>query len=225
MISPTVTSKSLYNYIQTTIFQSKRHLSFHHSQISVRLFGPENHVPKVTSHPDSTPHWPLGADEPRARGGDTENHTTVKTLIILFYQSFSIHLLTYGASGVYVQVYYVSIQVKTVAFRIANMHSDTGFSFIPSFLRGLSLLPLAWMKQPNPQRQWGTESSSSTEQQQPQAEATTLLHESPDSKPETIEQRKIVFHHIRVWVAGMRVVPLVRAKPREGESREKYVSA
>lgn len=25
-------------------------------------FGPESHAPKVTSHPDSTPHWSLGAD-------------------------------------------------------------------------------------------------------------------------------------------------------------------
>lgn len=79
--------------------------------------------------------------------------------------------------------------------------------------RGLSLLPLACTKQPNPQTQWDIESSSSTEQQQPQAEATTLLHESPNSKPETIEQRKIIFHYIRVRVAWMRVVPLVRAKP------------
>lgn len=51
-----------------------------------------------------------------------------------------------------------------------------------------------------------------------------MLHESPHSKPETIEQRKIVFHHVRVWVAGMRVVPLVGAEPTEGESRDKRVS-
>lgn len=86
-------------------------------------------------------------------------------------------------------------------------------------------MPLAWIKQPNPQRQWDIESSSSTEQQQPQAEATTLLHESPNSKPETIEQRKIVFHYIRVWVAWMWVVPLIGAKPIKGESTEKYMSA
>lgn len=92
-------------------------------------------------------------------------------------------------------------------------------------LRGLSLLPLAWIKQPNPERQWDIESSSSTEQQQPQAEATTLLHESPNSKPETIEQRKIVFHYIRVWVAWMRVVPLIRAKPIKGKSTETDMSA
>lgn len=100
------------------------------------------------------------------------------------------------------------------------MDSDTGFCLIPRSLRGVSLLPLAWMKQNQP-----SETVGYRELQQPQAEATTLLHESPNSKPETIEQRKIVFHHIRVWVAGMRVVPLVRAKPREGESREKCVSA
>ena len=40
-----------------------------------------------------------------------------------------------------------------------------------------------------------------------------MLHESPDAEPETIEQRKIVFHHVRVWVARMGIVPLVRAEP------------
>lgn len=105
------------------------------------------------------------------------------------------------------------------------MHIHTKF-FLPrtGSLRSL-LLPLAWIKQPSPQRQWDIESSSSTEQQQPQAEATTLLHESPNSKPETIEKRKIVFHYIRVWVAWMRVVPLIRAKPiKRREHRERYVS-
>lgn len=80
------------------------------------------------------------------------------------------------------------------------------------------------LKKPNPQRQWDIESLSSTEQQQPQAEATTLLHESPDSKPETIEQRKIVFHYIRVWVAWVGIVPLVRAKPTRREQRESQIS-
>ena len=47
-----------------------------------------------------------------------------------------------------------------------------------------------------------------------------MLHESPNSKPETIEQRKIVFHYVGVGVAWMRVVPLVRAKPTEEESTE-----
>lgn len=106
------------------------------------------------------------------------------------------------------------------------MHICSKF-FLPSWgtHRVLSLLPLAWIKQPNPQRQWDIESSSSAEQQQPQAEATTLLHESPNSKPETIEQRKIVFHHIRVWVARVRVVPLIRAKPiKRREHRDRYVS-
>lgn len=78
-----------------------------------------------------------------------------------------------------------------------------------------SLLPLARIKQPNP-KDSGISSA-------PQAEATTLLHESPNSKPETIEQRKIVLHYIRVGVAWVRIVPLVRAKPM-GQSRERYVS-
>lgn len=106
------------------------------------------------------------------------------------------------------------------------MHINSSYSFlVGGTLSGLPLLPLAWIKQTNPQRQWDIESSSSTEQQQPQAEATTLLHESPNSKPETIEQRKIVFHYIRVWVAWMRVVPLIGAKPIKGESREREMSA
>ncbi|TNN62364.1 hypothetical protein EYF80_027375 [Liparis tanakae] len=74
------------------------------------------------------------------------------------------------------------------------------------------------VKTPNPQRQWDVQSSSSKEQQQSQAEATTLLHESPNSKPETIEQRKIVFHYIRVGVAWMRVVPLPLEKQTDVES-------
>lgn len=54
-----------------------------------------------------------------------------------------------------------------------------------------------------------------------------MLHESPDSKPETIEQCKIVFHHVRVRVAGVRVVPLVRAEPahREERAEEEQASA
>lgn len=46
-----------------------------------------------------------------------------------------------------------------------------------------------------------------------QAEASTLLHESSNSEPETIEQREIVFHYIRVRVARVGVIPLVGAKP------------
>lgn len=63
------------------------------------------------------------------------------------------------------------------------------------------------------------------ERSQPQAEATTLLHESPNSKPETIEQRKIVFHYIRVGIAWMGVVPLVGAEPKKGgRETERQVS-
>ena len=93
-----------------------------------------------------------------------------------------------------------------------------------SFLASSEVFPCCrWSEAAQPSETVGYRELQLTEQPQPQAEATTLLHESPDSKPETIEQRKIVFHHIRVWVAGMWVVPLVRAKPR-GESREKCVS-
>lgn len=81
--------------------------------------------------------------------------------------------------------------------------------------RGLSPLPPARTK---PSHQ-PSETVGYRELRLHQAEATTLLHESPDSKPETIEQRKIVFHHVRVRVARVRVVPLVRAEPAQGESR------
>lgn len=46
-----------------------------------------------------------------------------------------------------------------------------------------------------------------------QAEASTLLHESSNSEPETIKQGEIVFHYIRVRVAGVGVIPLVGTKP------------
>ena len=46
-----------------------------------------------------------------------------------------------------------------------------------------------------------------------QAEASTLLHESSNSEPETIQQGEIVFHYIRVRVARVGVIPLVGTKP------------
>lgn len=46
-----------------------------------------------------------------------------------------------------------------------------------------------------------------------QAEASTLLHESSNSEPETIKQGEIVFHYIRVRVARVGVIPLVGTKP------------
>lgn len=48
---------------------------------------------------------------------------------------------------------------------------------------------------------------------QGQAEASTLLHESSNSEPETIEQGEIVFHYIRVRVARVGVIPLVGTEP------------
>lgn len=87
-------------------------------------------------------------------------------------------------------------------------------------------MPLALLKnKSSPWEQWGTKSFSSTEQQQPQDEASTLLHESPNSKPETIEQREIVFHHVRVWVARMWVVPFVGAKPIKERTYKETKSA
>lgn len=89
-------------------------------------------------------------------------------------------------------------------------------------MRGLSSLPPARTK---PSHQ-PSETVGYRELQLHQAEATTLLHESPDSKPETIEQCKIVFHHVRVRVARVRVVPLVWAEPAHKEkAEEEHVSA
>lgn len=71
---------------------------------SDRLFGPESHVPKVTSHPDSTPHWSPGADVPRARGEDTGYNSAIITVIksrfrdcIIFFK-ISVVLLSMGDS-------------------------------------------------------------------------------------------------------------------------------
>lgn len=46
-----------------------------------------------------------------------------------------------------------------------------------------------------------------------QAEASTLLHESSNSEPETIKQGETVFHYIRVRVARVGIIPLVGTKP------------
>lgn len=51
------------------------------------------------------------------------------------------------------------------------------------------------------------------ERKRGQAEASTLLHESSNSEPETIKQGEIVFHYIRVRVARVGVIPLVGTKP------------
>lgn len=60
-----------------------------------------------------------------------------------------------------------------------------------------------------------------------QAEASTLLHESSNSKPETIEQGEIVFHYIRVGIARVGVIPLVGTKPatidKEQTHRRLYI--
>lgn len=41
----------------------------------------------------------------------------------------------------------------------------------------------------------------------------TLLHKRSNSKPDTVYQSEVVFDHVRVWVAGVRVVPLVGCEP------------
>lgn len=49
----------------------------------------------------------------------------------------------------------------------------------------------------------------------------TLSHESPDAKPETVEQSEVVLYEGGGRVAGVRVVPLVRGEPARtrGESK------
>ena len=49
----------------------------------------------------------------------------------------------------------------------------------------------------------------------------TLSHESPDAKPEAVQQSEVVLDQGGGRVAWVRVVPLVRSKPvREEGSRE-----
>lgn len=41
----------------------------------------------------------------------------------------------------------------------------------------------------------------------------TLLHQRAHPEPETVEQGEVILHDVRPGVAGMSVVPLVRAEP------------
>lgn len=46
-----------------------------------------------------------------------------------------------------------------------------------------------------------------------------MLHQGPHSEPEAVQQSEVVFHHLGARVAGVSIVPLVRAEPagRTGE--------
>lgn len=46
--------------------------------------------------------------------------------------------------------------------------------------------------------------------------AHTLLHQRPHSEPEAVQQSEVVFYHLRARVAGVSIVPLVRAEPAAG---------
>lgn len=47
----------------------------------------------------------------------------------------------------------------------------------------------------------------------------TLLHEGAHAKPEAVEEREVVLHHIGAWVTRMGIIPLVRAEPGARESQ------
>lgn len=75
--------------------------------------------------------------------------------------------------------------------------------------RGPHAWSWAWSKSKvDPQQKSGT-----CARKRGEAEASTLLHESSNSEPETIKQGEIVFHYIRVRVARVGVIPLVGTKP------------
>ena len=52
-------------------------------------------------------------------------------------------------------------------------------------------------------------------------DVTALLHESPDGEPKRVGNRELVLHHVRLGVARVGVVPLVRRKTGKGELEEK----
>lgn len=45
----------------------------------------------------------------------------------------------------------------------------------------------------------------------------TLLHQGSHSKPEAVQEGEVVLHDVRAWVAGVGVIPFVRAEPAFGE--------
>ena len=47
-----------------------------------------------------------------------------------------------------------------------------------------------------------------------------MLHKRSNRKPQTVQQRELVLHDIRVGVTRVRVVPLVRTESRENEQHE-----
>lgn len=46
--------------------------------------------------------------------------------------------------------------------------------------------------------------------------APTLLHQGPHPEPEAVQQSEVVFYHLGAGIAGMSIVPLVRAEPATG---------
>ena len=41
----------------------------------------------------------------------------------------------------------------------------------------------------------------------------TLLHQGPHSKPEAVQQSEVIFYHLGARVAGVSIIPLIRAEP------------
>lgn len=59
---------------------------------------------------------------------------------------------------------------------------------------------------------WGKE----TLEKEAVGEVHTLLHQGSHSKPEAVKQSEVIFHHLRARVAGVSIVPLIRAEPGTG---------
>lgn len=43
-----------------------------------------------------------------------------------------------------------------------------------------------------------------------------MLHQGPHPEPEAVQQSEVVFYHLGAGIAGMSIVPLVRAEPATG---------
>lgn len=39
-----------------------------------------------------------------------------------------------------------------------------------------------------------------------------MLHEGAHAEPEAVEQSEVVLHHLRAWIAGVSIIPLIRTE-------------
>lgn len=52
----------------------------------------------------------------------------------------------------------------------------------------------------------------------------TLLHQCAHPEPEAVEQGEVILHDVRPGVAGMSIVPLIRAEPVVAQGKRELVS-